>query len=173
MIARRVLLPMAILASLAMSAHGQVPGSGISYIPAQQADEWSSSSLIGVKVQNPAGETIGDVNYVVLNSQGSVTAVVIGVGGVLGVAERNVAVPFQALTLGRDAKGFMTARLAATKEGLEAAPAYAWKEPSTLDMIKDKASELAEKAKEGAKDLSQKAKDAMNSDGTSPPEKKP
>jgi sporulation protein YlmC with PRC-barrel domain len=173
MIARRIVLPVALSAALAFNAYAQAPGAGISFIPAQQADEWSTSSLVGVTVQNPAGEAVGSVNYIVLNGQGSVTAVVIGVGGVLGVAEKNVAVPFQALTLGRDAKGFMTARLAATKEGLSEAPAYAWKEPSTLDMIKDKASELAEKAKESAKELSQKAKDAIKSDGTSPPEKKP
>lgn len=57
-----------------------------------QAGELRASKLIGMTVKNAAGESIGDINEVVLGKDGKVAAVVIGVGGVLGIGEREVAV---------------------------------------------------------------------------------
>jgi hypothetical protein len=50
-------------------------------------------------------ETIGDVNDVVLDQSGAAQAVVIGVGGFLGIGEKSVAVPYRSLEIGstRDA----------------------------------------------------------------------
>lgn len=48
-------------------------------------------------VYNDSNEKIGDITDVVIDSSGKVEAVVIGVGGFLGIGQRNVGVPFGAL----------------------------------------------------------------------------
>ena len=67
--------------------------------------EWRASTLIDTKVTNAAGETIGDINDVLIDKDGKVAAVVLGVGGFLGVGERHAAVTFSSLQLTRDANG--------------------------------------------------------------------
>ena len=42
---------------------------------------------------------IGDVNDVLLDENGQVSAVILGVGGLLGIGEKNVAVPFKAIQI--------------------------------------------------------------------------
>lgn len=98
------------------------------YVAKQSAGEISSSSIIGTKVKNDAGESIGDVNYVVLNSQGMITTAVIGVGGFLGIGEKDVGVPFAALKAGTE-DGKAIYLINATKEELKAAPSYVWSKP--------------------------------------------
>ena len=55
---------------------------------------WRASKLDGVNVYNNANEKVGDISDVLLDQSGRVEAIVIGVGGFLGLGERNVAVPF-------------------------------------------------------------------------------
>lgn len=86
--------------------------------------EWHASKLMGAKVQNTAGETIGDINDVLLDADGKVAAVVIGVGGFLGVGERNAAVSFASLQFSRDASNNPVVRVNATKEQLKSAPEW-------------------------------------------------
>jgi sporulation protein YlmC with PRC-barrel domain len=59
--------------------------------------EWRASKLTGVDVYNEANEKIGDINEVILDRSGKVANVIIGVGGVLGLGERYVAVTFDKL----------------------------------------------------------------------------
>jgi PRC-barrel domain len=58
---------------------------------------WRSSKLIGVDVYNRADERLGDINEVLLDKDGKVKAVVIGVGGFLGVGEHDIAVSMDKL----------------------------------------------------------------------------
>lgn len=53
----------------------------------------------GQSVHNRDGNEIGDVNDVLLDRDGRVAAVMVGVGGVLGAGEKNVAIAFGALEL--------------------------------------------------------------------------
>ena len=59
--------------------------------------EWRGSKLAGVNVYNEANEKIGDINDVILDRSGKVANVILGVGGVLGLGEHYVAVPFDKL----------------------------------------------------------------------------
>ena len=59
--------------------------------------EWRGSKLAGVDVYNEANEKIGDVNDVILDRSGNVAKVILGVGGVLGLGERYVAIAFDKL----------------------------------------------------------------------------
>lgn len=92
--------------------------------------EWRASTLIDTKVTNAAGETIGDINDVLIDKDGKVAAVVLGVGGFLGVGERHAAVTFSSLQLTRDANGNPLVRVDVTKDQLKSQPEWKW-EPAT------------------------------------------
>jgi sporulation protein YlmC with PRC-barrel domain len=92
----------------------------------QNKDEMRASKLIGVAVLNPAGETIGDVNEVVFDASGKVNAVVVGVGGFLGMGEREVAIAFGSLHMTRGDDGRMVVMIDATKDALKSAPVWTW-----------------------------------------------
>jgi hypothetical protein len=63
----------------------------------QQPGQWMASKLIGTTVVGANNESIGDVNDVLLDRNGQAVAVIIGVGGFLGIGEKDVAVSFNQL----------------------------------------------------------------------------
>lgn len=82
------------------------------------------SKIIGADVYSTAGEKVGDVNDLILDGTGKITGVVVGVGGFLGVGEKNVALAWDAVTVGPDEKGKprLTARV--TKDTLDKAAPF-------------------------------------------------
>lgn len=54
------------------------------------------STLRGTKVYGANNEDVGEVNEVIIDRNGQVVALVVGVGGFLGLGEKDVAVPFRA-----------------------------------------------------------------------------
>ena len=56
--------------------------------------EWRASKLVGVSIYGPNDESIGKVDEVIVDSSGATKAVVIGVGGFLGMGKKDVALPF-------------------------------------------------------------------------------
>src|SRR5690349_14011312 len=76
-------------ASSASASSGQ-------FVTQQQANQWRASKLIGVNVYGSDNQRIGDINEVLVDRQGNADAVVVGVGGFLGIGEKNVALPFSA-----------------------------------------------------------------------------
>jgi len=81
-----------------------------------------ASRVMGKAVRNEAGEDIGTVNDLIINPPDNVAYAIIGVGGFLGVGERLVAVPFDAL-LPRDA-GNGLALPGATKDSIKLLPEF-------------------------------------------------
>ncbi len=59
--------------------------------------QWRSSKLIGINVYNDANEKLGDINELIVDKNGKVNAVVIGVGGFLGMGEHDIAVSMDKL----------------------------------------------------------------------------
>jgi sporulation protein YlmC with PRC-barrel domain len=90
-----------------------------------QGSELRASKLIGTSVVNAANETVGDINDVILGKDGKVAAVVLGVGGFLGMGEREVAVEFSSLRLKQDG-GKTVVTIDATKDALKNAPEWKW-----------------------------------------------
>ena len=90
------------------------------------SDEMRSSKLIGTSVRNAAGESIGDINEILIDKSGKVAAVVVGVGGFLGMGEREVALQFESIKMTRDANGNNVFTVNATKDTLKNAPAWTW-----------------------------------------------
>jgi sporulation protein YlmC with PRC-barrel domain len=76
------------------------------FITDLQQGQWRASKLIGTRVVSSNNESIGDVNDLVVDRSGNAQAVIIGVGGFLGIGEKNVAVPFRSLEFAssRDAR---------------------------------------------------------------------
>ncbi|KPL52896.1 hypothetical protein ABB55_12285 [Prosthecomicrobium hirschii] len=98
----------------------------ITFVQQQMPDQMLASGLIGATVRGSANETIGEIDDVILDRDGRAQAVVIGVGGFLGIGEKNVAVPFDAVQVTRDPDNAQVSRVAmsTTKEALKAAPDF-------------------------------------------------
>jgi sporulation protein YlmC with PRC-barrel domain len=60
----------------------------------QVKGDWRASKVVGLKVYNDKNENVGSINDLLLDKSGNIKAVVLGVGGFLGVGERLVAVNF-------------------------------------------------------------------------------
>lgn len=103
-----------------------------SFVQNQHATDWRGSKLIGSIVYGPDNASIGSVNDVLIGNDSKVRAVVIGVGGFLGVGEKNVAVPLEALNISRkpDSSSIEKVRVAYSKDELKNAPKFAYDEGS-------------------------------------------
>lgn len=55
---------------------------------------WRASKIVGLSVYNDKNESLGSINDLLTDKSGNIKAVVIGVGGFLGVGEHLVAIPF-------------------------------------------------------------------------------
>ena len=55
---------------------------------------WRASKVVGLNVYNDKNESLGSINDLLTDKGGNIKAVVIGVGGFLGVGEHLVAIPF-------------------------------------------------------------------------------
>ena len=64
---------------------------------ASDKGQWQASKLIHMNVYNAQNEKIGDIKELMLDKNGKVNTVAIGVGGFLGMGERDVAVKFDQL----------------------------------------------------------------------------
>src|SRR3954451_12095461 len=70
------------------------PAQSGQFLTQEKPGQWRASKLKGLDVYNNSNEKIGDIREVLLDQSGKAEAVVIGVGGFLGIGERDVAVPF-------------------------------------------------------------------------------
>lgn len=61
--------------------------------PSSFKGNWRTSKLVGLNVYNDSNESLGSINDLLADKSGNIKAVVIGVGGFLGVGEHLVAVP--------------------------------------------------------------------------------
>jgi sporulation protein YlmC with PRC-barrel domain len=113
------------------SVPGQTAGDRERFVQTQHATDWRSSKLIGATVYGPDNASIGNVNDVLFDNNGKLRAVVIGVGGFLGVGEKDVAVPFETLNVVRkpESSSIDKVTVSYTKDDLKNAPKFAWYEP--------------------------------------------
>ena len=110
------------------SPSARAPAAGMAgnteFVEAQQEEEMLVSDLMGTQVYNGTNESLGEINDVLLAEGGGLKAVVVGVGGFLGIAERDVAVPWDALEVSRDQDEDLLLRLDVSREQLENAPEF-------------------------------------------------
>ncbi|RIA47802.1 PRC-barrel domain-containing protein [Dichotomicrobium thermohalophilum] len=123
----------------------------VEFVAKQQENQDLMSRFLGTPVVNPEGETLGKVNDMALNTAGQVEVIVIGVGGFLGVGEKNVGVPYDALARQAGEEGQTQLVLDATQGDLTDAPEYLTSDNQSLSLTKrlrERAGELTEEAKE-------------------------
>ncbi len=129
---KKLALPTAVLVLTAGLALAQ--GAATQNSPSQRSvstpasslstSRWLASDIYKANVYDPSDQKIGDVADLVLNSDGNVLTAVIGVGGILGAGQKEVAVPFKDLKVSlRDGKDWLV--INRSKAELQSAPVYA------------------------------------------------
>jgi len=131
----------------AQTQHRTQAGQKTAPLATASSNHIMASDLRGTTVYGANEEKIGEIDDIVLQRDGEVAAVVVGVGGFLGIGEKKVAIPFEALDVqARDRNAATTGTMRSdqnranensgttnpdrivlrgmTKQDLEAAPAF-------------------------------------------------
>lgn len=90
-----------------------------------QMQQVDAQSLIGRDIVNAEGETIGEVDNVVIDADGQVRHIIVGVGGFLGIGEKEVALRWDELVVAADGESISVPY---TRDQLTALPDHAYPE---------------------------------------------
>src|SRR5215813_749933 len=86
------------------SASGNKPDA----LTAVQGVLLSTETLLGSNVKNPQGQDVGDLKHLILDPHtGRVMYAVVAIGGFLGIGEKTVVMPWNALEVARDGKSLV------------------------------------------------------------------
>jgi len=87
------------------------------------ATQWLASNVYNQSVYDAHEQKIGDLTDLILEKDGHIKSAIIGVGGFLGVGQKDVEVPFTDLKMmTRNGKNWLA--LDRTKDQLQSAPTY-------------------------------------------------
>lgn len=108
---------------------GAPPGADtnkVGFVEAKQGEVLASSFIGRTVYESDANDaqSVGKLNDIIISQDGAVVAAVIGVGGFLGVGEKDVAVSPDLLKLATRSDGNTWLVLSATKDQLNNAPAF-------------------------------------------------
>jgi sporulation protein YlmC with PRC-barrel domain len=95
----------------------------LTFMDMQNNTEVLGTDFIGTPVNGKDGQLLGKIDNLVFDQDGRIELAVIGVGGYLGIGEKVVAVPFEAVKPDV-ADGKHVFIIDATKDQLKAAPTY-------------------------------------------------
>jgi len=143
-------LMIAVSPVLAQTATTQAP---VTFVEKQNNSEVLGSDFIGTPVTTKDGQQIGKIANLVFDQDGRIELAVIGIGGFLGIGEKDVAVPFDAIKSSTvNNKSVFT--VDATKDQLKTAPAY-----QTLDSqaMRERIAEWRAKATQSWADVKSRA----------------
>ena len=84
----------------------------------------AAEQLIGAKVTDKDGQTIGTISDLIVGSGDKIDGVILSVGGVLGVGDKKIGVRIGALKLAKTEGKLAVSLPSASKEILGAVPAY-------------------------------------------------
>ena len=141
------------------------------FVSQQPSGEWLAHTFFGTVVQTQTGEVIGDINDLVFSRTGQISTVVLGIGGVLGMGEKNVGVPYASLSFKTAPDGARIVVVALTKEQLNSALPFVASEKTTYEVMKDKAIALSKRASEKAGELKDQAGKTIEGMRTETPKK--
>ncbi|SEO48305.1 PRC-barrel domain-containing protein [Aquisalimonas asiatica] len=102
------------------------PANGFdTHLSEKPADGYHANDLIGKSVMSTTeDEEVGSISDLVIDQDGSITAVVVGVGGFLGIGEKDVALSWDSVDLAQDADDETVVRVDADEDTLDNAPEY-------------------------------------------------
>jgi sporulation protein YlmC with PRC-barrel domain len=97
----------ALLATVAFAQTPTTTSDRANMAPATASDSafqgtWRASKVVGLSVYNDNNESLGSISDLLTDKSGGIKAVVIGVGGFLGVGEHLVAIPFDKIKFVND-----------------------------------------------------------------------
>lgn len=99
----------------------------------QAANELRLDWITDATVTSPTGDAIGDINDLIMDADtGQMVAAIVGVGGFLGIGEKQIAVPWDQLTVNYDAQE-INSNL--TKEEADAASEYVFRDRSDAPAV--------------------------------------
>jgi sporulation protein YlmC with PRC-barrel domain len=114
----------------------------LSFVDKQNDTEVLGTDFVGTPVMTKDGQQIGKISNLVFDQEGRIELAVIGVGGFLGIGEKEVAVPFDAVKSETvNNKNVFT--VDATKDQLQAAPSF---QTLNAQALKQRIGEWREKA---------------------------
>jgi sporulation protein YlmC with PRC-barrel domain len=139
---KKALIAGAALAAMlgtASLAQTQRPGGDARVLSEVPANSVTVTNYYKQSVYDPGNTKIGDIDDTLVGTNdGKISALVIGVGGFLGIGEKHVLVPFSAVQ-GSMKDNKWTLVMNATKDELKAAPGFKYDRAKTT-WIKDEAS---------------------------------
>jgi sporulation protein YlmC with PRC-barrel domain len=97
-----------------------------------------SSQITGMTVTNPQGEKLGKIDDILIDQAGAVKYAILSNGGLLGIGDKLIPIPWTALKLGKEKTTLVINR---DKAALEKAPSFDPKEwpkvvaPESLNKI--------------------------------------
>ncbi|MDI6836423.1 MAG: PRC-barrel domain-containing protein [Rhizobiaceae bacterium] len=95
------------------------------YLTKQTETQVSANEFIGQPIYNGENESIGDINDLIIEEKGGIVAAVVGVGGFLGIGEKDVAVPMDKITITHEAdSNDLKLTTMETADALKAAPEF-------------------------------------------------
>jgi sporulation protein YlmC with PRC-barrel domain len=97
-------------------------------IQATQPDMVLVSKLLNANVYGPNDSAVGEIQDIIIKSDGKIEGVVVSVGGFLGLGEKNVALKMDRFKVMPEADGRARITVSATKEELREAPEFKTKQ---------------------------------------------
>ena len=84
-----------------------------------------SKHLIGMKVNTPDDKHVGEIDHLIVNMRdGKVSHAIVGLGGLVGVGEKHVVVPWSQVKIRHDARDRKDAVAIIDRNALDAAPRF-------------------------------------------------
>lgn len=83
-----------------------------------------ASQFMGQAVYTAANENVGEINDLIMNKELDNIVAIVGVGGFLGIGEKDVAIPIGDINAVRDENNILRLTISASKEQLEALPVF-------------------------------------------------
>jgi sporulation protein YlmC with PRC-barrel domain len=115
------------LALVAMMASPAFAAESMSSLP---PDSWTITNYYKQDVYDQGQHSIGKIDDVLVDKSGKITAFLVGVGGFLGIGEKDVALPFSAVkSEKKNDKWYLT--VDETKDSLKSAAGYKYNSSTT------------------------------------------
>lgn len=122
-----LMVPAFVLAAGTASAQEGTIGAEATYLTTQPENTFYADSLTGNNVKSSVedDEEIGTINDLIIDEDGQINAVIVSVGGFLGMGEKDVAIEWDSLELTKDEDGDdYVIRVNASQDALEEAEEY-------------------------------------------------
>lgn len=115
-------------ASQSSTGHRNMPGEQSNmehrgFMDSAPASGMHASTLIGAEVTTSGDEGVGSVDDLIINDDGQIVAIVVGVGGFLGMGQKDVAIGWDDVTRSGDSDD-QELRIESTREELRDAPEF-------------------------------------------------